>query len=236
VAASNFNGVIEHHICFQGVIPDQSVHSLIESNQTKNLSYILHEWPENIGIPNGMNRIIPKLECDWLMKMDDDCVILKNNFFVHMEAITELIPNCVFSPYPVGLIKYTGGPPGFDHKVLFSQKTDTFYCFRMVKHVGGLARIAPWHLVKDWTFDPNVGQKGKGDDDGPHSEKCLQQGINMYYLENALIVEHIESSLGQDARYGTSFKGFTEDFKYAYIPQWLLRAARTGKKILLGKK
>jgi hypothetical protein len=55
---------------------------------------------------------------------------------------------------------------------------------------------------------PNDSSHAAGREDVNFSEFCGIRGIPMYYLENALVVEHQESTLGQHARYGENyFKG-----------------------------
>jgi len=199
-AAAEYEGSIEHHICFQAVEPDASTVELIEQARGGRLGFRIHSWSENIGISAGMNRIVPQLRGNLIIKMDDDCLIRSDDFFSHVAAIAELKPRAVFSPFPVGLVQDPGGPPAVDRHVVHSRRTDTYYTFRRVDHVGGLCRIAPSEIVRSWVMEPNVSIGGS--DDNQHSALCLAHGVDMFYLENALVVEHLESSLGQRARYG----------------------------------
>lgn len=193
------------HIYSQGLeYPDPLI------NQWKDAKNWLsfNKFTKNIGIANAMNNIIPTLVKPLIMKMDEDCEIISRNFFLHIKEINKLKPRLVFSPYPVGLINNPGGPPKVKHEILYGDKLDTFYTFRHVAHIGGFARIAPRELVKDWQFPNDLDPQNKisGTEDGHHSNKCLANGIEMAYLENALIVEHQESTLGQHERYKEYFK------------------------------
>jgi len=86
--------------------------------------------------------------------------------------------------------------------VEYSVETDTYYTFRKVHHVGGFARIMPVEYFKQINFTNTHSE------DTECSTWCNNNNIPMYYLENALIVEHQESTLGQHARYGEKyFKG-----------------------------
>jgi len=200
-ASKGSNHSIKHFIYSQGV-PFPS--DLVKSNHIE----ALETWDMNYGIAEGMNRVIKTFtSADLVMKMDDDCKIVSSNFFDHIAEIHTLMPNMVFSPYPVGLIRNPGGPPGKRHEVKYSKSLDTYYTFRYVDHIGGFARIAPYNLVKNWEYVPDLFLGASGNEDGQHSSKCIQNSIPMTYLENAIIVEHQESTLGQHERYKNYFKG-----------------------------
>lgn len=192
---------IEHHICFQGVIPSKRY----DEHWSRLPGIITHVWEENVGIAEGMNRVLPELDGDLIMKMDDDCKIVSNNFWQHIEEIARLKSNVVFSPYPVGLIRNPGGPSAISHEVIYSDSLDTFYTLRYVNHVGGFARISPGY-TKNWKFNSDLISGVSGNEDVQFSNMCGLQKIKMAYLENAIIVEHQESTLGQHERYKEYFK------------------------------
>ena len=193
-------GNYEHHICFQGVKPSSDLARFLDKPRITT-----HLWEDNVGIAEGMNKIIPLLHGDIILKMDDDCVLRSTNFFKHVEEVHRLHPNIVFSPYPVGLINNPGGPKGHAHVVSYGENTDTYYTLRFVNHIGGFARISPSARVKNWTFTGDLIKGQSGNEDGQHSKKCIESRIGMAYLENALIVEHQESTLGQHERYGEKY-------------------------------
>tara|TARA_Y100000385_G_scaffold266076_1_gene300925 strand:- start:169 stop:855 length:687 start_codon:yes stop_codon:yes gene_type:complete len=194
----------EHYIIWQGVKPSEEFVSFI-SEQHSHVKMVVRE--ENEGIAKTMNYILPQLEGDIVMKLDDDAVLRSPNFFDHVSEINRMFPNLVFSPFPVGLINNLGGPNSNQRQVEYGTSTDTYYTLRLVNHIGGFARISPANPTKEWTFDYDKSDTASGSEDGQHSQKCMAHGLPMAYLENALIVEHQESTLGQHARYGDSYFG-----------------------------
>lgn len=199
----NYNLNIEHYIIHQGVTPDEELISLYNKNKIKPI--YLHE---NIGIANAMNYIYPQLHGDIIIKLDEDAKIISNNFFEHILEINKLCPNLVFSPYPVGLINNPGGVLSKNHKVIKSEDTNTYYTLRLVNHIGGFSRISPSNITKSWKFQNDLIKGISGNEDSQHSNLCNINNIPMAYLENAIVVEHQESTLGQHERYGQSyFKG-----------------------------
>lgn len=191
---------IEHVVCFQGSFSKEARPAF---------NGVRHKvWDKNYGIAQGMNMILPELKGDIIIKMDEDCIIRSPNFYSHVAEISSLIPDAVFSPYPVGLIRNPGGvPANGKHRVVYSEKLDTYYTLRPVDHVGGFCRVSPG-FTKDWRFQPDLGIPGaSGNEDAQFSGRCKQERIPMYYLENAIIVEHQESTLGQHERYKEYFNG-----------------------------
>lgn len=204
-SARSYAGEVEHHIGFQGVCPADSTLALLRNHDARGLRFEIHEWPQNLGLSLGMNRIIPSLRGEILIKMDDDCLIQSRRFFEHVEAVHKLKPLAFFSPFPAGLLgKVVGGVPGSRRRVEYSAMTDTYYTFRPVTHLGGLCRISPTRLVQGWVLTHNP--RGSGNEDTQYSALCRAEGIEMYYLENALIVEHQETALGQQIRYEQYFR------------------------------
>lgn len=201
---------IEHHIILQGIKKDEGLSSILDHSMYHNCpdyKLIVHEWPENIGIGAGLNKIIPQCNSSLIMKMDDDCKIISRDFFGSALALHRRFPNSVFSPFPVGLIRSLGGVPGIRHSVWNDKKYDKFYTRRHVNHVGGFARFAPTELMKQFTFPSDLISGISGTEDGNFSSYCNARGIEMFYLENEMIVEHNESGLGQIVRYPDYFSG-----------------------------
>lgn len=149
-----------------------------------------------------LNSVKNKLSADLIGKIDDDCELVSPNFFKHLQQIYSLKPNSVISPFPVGLINNLGGPGANHREVVYGPVTDIFYTFRNVSHVGGFCRFSPVSVYKNLTFSDSHNE------DGEHSSYCRSNNIPMFYLENNLICQHQESSLGQHERYGeTYFQG-----------------------------
>lgn len=202
---------INHTIIFQGCKPFEI--RQISQFYDKNLGYYtnynqkIRTWDTNVGIAEGMNRVLPTLSGDIIIKMDDDCKIISRNFFDNIIAIHRLKPRAVFSPFPVGLINNRGGPASIaSHEVLYNSRRNVYYTLRKVDHIGGFCRVSPG-FTRDWKFSPDLIPGMSGNEDGQHSRKCLQDNIEMFYLENEIIVEHQESTLGQHARYGKEYFG-----------------------------
>jgi hypothetical protein len=65
--------------------------------------------------------------------------------------------------------------------------------------LGGFARIAPKEHLLNTRFSDDHSE------DSEFSGNCNTNNIPMYYLENGLIVEHQETGLGQQARYGKEY-------------------------------
>ena len=189
----------EHHIIFQGVAPSRKIRLLYDSLP----NVVLHEWPKNIGVANGLNEIIPKCNGELIFKMDEDCKIVSEYLIEKAFDIYNRFPNIVFSPFPVGLINNKGGPIGVSHFVY--KKDDSFYTFRKVQHLGGFARFAPKYIYQNFKFELDLINGISGNEDGQFSLHCIHNNIGLYYLENNLIVEHQESTYGQIARYPEYF-------------------------------
>lgn len=199
---------VEHFICCQGVkLEEQTLADISCYNLLKQHNITVLEWEDNCGIASGMNKVLPMLSGNIIIKLDEDAVIRSPNFFSHVKEIHSIAPNLVFSPFPVGLINNLGGPASHGRQVVYSEKLDTYYTLRFVDHIGGFARISPADPTKEWIFDHDKSDVSSGNEDGQHSNKCRASQLPMAYLENALIVEHNESTLGQHERYGTDYFG-----------------------------
>ena len=196
---------VEHHIVFQGVTCPETIKEIVSTLCNDNV--IIHEWPENIGIGAGLNKIIPQCSAPLIMKMDDDCKIISKDFFESALALHKRFPDSVFSPFPAGLIRSLGGVPGHKHSVWYDKENDKYYTRRHTHHIGGFARFAPKSIFDNFKF-PNDLVKGiSGTEDGDFSSYCNSAGITMFYLENGMIVEHNESGFGQIIRYPEYFSG-----------------------------
>jgi hypothetical protein len=199
------NEEIEHYIGF--------INNSFETLTQPMVSFLLGYQNNNIGIKVHivqykdlavqqmyLNDLIPRTVGDVIVKLDDDTIIRSDHYFDHVRAIYELKPECIFSPFPVGLIGNFGGVQSTDRHVVYSEKMNTYYTFRKVPHVGGFARIVPATIAKSFKWS----QMNEGED------TVLSKNHNhipKYYLENALIVEHCESSLGQTERYKNTYRG-----------------------------
>lgn len=196
----NKKDIIEWHIGVQGTqykleIPDRP--------------YITIEyWESNCGAGEANNRLIKKCKGDIICKLDDDALPYGTNYFEHIKQIYLLTnKNCIFSPYPVGLINNPGGVLSKEHSVIYSDVLDTYYTLRKVPHIGGFARVMPATIATQFVWPYDYSPLHSGQEDVNFSRFCQQKNIPMYYLENSIIVEHQESTLGQKERYKDYFKG-----------------------------
>ena len=165
-------------------------------------AYTPHFFESRVSIGRIMQFYRASIEDEsrLCMKLDEDCLLVSENFGRHLFAIHELRMDAIFSGYPVGLISNAGGPKGHRHEVTYSKELDTYYGMRHVSHVGGFARVMPSEYVKHINF--HEGHQ----EDSEVSQWALANGKPMFYLENSLIVEHQESSIGQGYRYPDYFK------------------------------
>lgn len=198
---------IEHHLIFQGGVNTTEVESFINYfKETKSYKLIVHRWPENIGIGAGLNKILPECNGKLIFKADDDCKIISSDFFEKAWALHNRFPDSVFSPFPIGLIRSLGGPPGFKHSLWHDEQNNKIYTRRHVSHVGGFARFTPRSLFDNFKFPNDLIPGISGTEDGNLSSHCVSNNIEMFYLENSMVVEHNEST-GQILRYPEYFKG-----------------------------
>lgn len=201
-----------HHIAFNGYERSNEIHEwLLEQLSStltflgeKNYNIILQTWPNRCAAGEANNNLISKfdLNTELCIKADDDCVWVSDNFLDHVIEVYRLLGPASFSPFPVGLINNLAGPPGKNRYVLYGENTDTYYTFREVDHIGGFGRITPYDILKEYKWD----NKSNGED-VDFSRFCQKQNIPMFYLENALIIEHSESTIGQFERYGGEYFG-----------------------------
>lgn len=188
---------VSYNIIYQGVPSEKFIDYIKGFKFPINISTTAHAY----SIGAIMNMYKNELRGDYFWKLDDDAKLYSPHFLDHIKELYEIYPNAVFSPYPVGLINNPGGVPSKSHHVVYSKRLDTYYTLRKVNHIGGFARIMPSNLLQNISFTDS------------HSEdtECAayfnRENIPMYYLENTLIVEHQESTLGQHERYKEYFKG-----------------------------
>lgn len=161
----------------------------------------IHELPERKSIGYVMEHSKPFLTNPLMIKLDEDAEVVSEGFFENVEEIASLKPNAIFSPFPVGLINNLGGPQGHGHEVVYSERLDIYFTLRKVNHVGGFARVMPTHMFKEVAFED------AHNEDVNVSTWAKKNGVEMFYLENGLIAEHQESTLGQHARDEAYFKG-----------------------------
>lgn len=195
----NRDNAIDWHIGIQG--NDIKI-NIPEQNYIK-----IHRWESNCGAGEANNRILKHCDGEIICKLDDDALPYGENYFNHIREIFKLTNgSSVFSPYPVGLINNPGGVLSKDHQLMYSNNLDVFYTLRKVNHIGGFARISPANIAKSFNWPYDYSPHNSGGEDVNFSQYCLSKNIPMFYLENSIIVEHQESTLGQKQRYENYFK------------------------------
>lgn len=199
--------IVEHHLVFQGCKKPQFIYDII-ANESSVTGYKIycHEWPANIGIGAGLNKILPECKGELIFKLDDDCEIVSKDFFGKAYALHKHFPNSCFSPFVVGLIRNVGGATGFKHSVWHDKQDNNVYTRRHTTHLGGISRFSPAHIIKNFTFQNDLIKGISGVEDTDFSQYCNNKKIEMFYLENDLIVQHTDSTLGQIVRYPEYFK------------------------------
>lgn len=201
-ALQDHNPGLEHIILVQDMAGDTLPPKLAQLLEiySREVKLVLRLSPSKLINGAALDKLHPLVSAPLLMKADDDCWIQSHAFFQHVLAVNHLISNAAFSPFPVGLINHLGGTPAIRRLVQYSSVTDTYYTLREVSHVGGFARICPTRLVRGLVLGAIP------DEDSVFSRRMVQQRIPLFYLENALIVEHAESTLGQQDRGRVGFK------------------------------
>lgn len=210
---------IGHHIAFNGYDPGDEMTEWL-MNRAKNImefrpekdwnNFVIYYqvWPKRLDAGAANNSILYTMgDYDLCIKADDDCLWVSENYLDHVVEIWRLFSNenVSFSPFPVGLINNLGGPRSDNRMVMYGENTDTYYTFREVDHIGGFARITPTAFLRSHTW-----AETSNSEDVEFSYYCREKKVPMYYLENSLIVEHQESTLGQHQRYSEYFdkKGY----------------------------
>lgn len=188
----------KYYIIYQGS-PTTSFTEFINALPIKGKLKLIINSGHVMSVGAVMNQFKLQSSSKLFWKLDDDAQLRSDNFMGHILSINEMKPQSVFSPYPVGLINNPGGVLSKEHSVAYSERMDTYYTFRKVHHVGGFARIMPTEFFKQMNFSDTHSE------DTECSSWCNNNNKPMYYLENSLIVEHQESTLGQHARYGKAY-------------------------------
>ncbi|HBB9683367.1 TPA: hypothetical protein JLN00_004220 [Escherichia coli] len=191
----DFKDEINHIMVFNDCAVSNEILEILEKLDSK-----IFFQDTRISIGECINKYKKHFTSSIVLKLDDDAVIQSKSFFKHAVAIHKHYPEAIFSPFPVGLIKGFGGTPAVAREVIFSDEHDTYYTLREVKHVGGFARFTPLSIYQQVDFS-----EGVHSEDSELSKWCSLNNKKMYYLDNALIVEHSESTLGQLERDKTYF-------------------------------
>lgn len=190
---------IEHNLFFCGEKPSKEMEDFISSLDYSRDINCFFAPKRSVGQNLNESKKIAKFP--FFLKLDDDAELVSDNVFLHASEIFSQKKDSVFSPFPVGLINNLGGIRGFSHEVVYSPKTDVFYTLRKTDHVGGFCRFCETELLQSINFSDSHNEDTE-------FSNAARNKKEFFYLENAMIVEHQESTLGQHARYGDNyFKG-----------------------------
>lgn len=146
---------------------------------------------QNWAIRNGARLI---------MQLDDDAIARTPNFFHRIWCLHKALPGTAFSPAPVGLFTTSirsNDKTGKDRQFVYEPYYDTFYAYRQVGHIGGFARVVPTKIASLIKIDHHAVAE-----DSAYSELLQKRKVKMAYLDSGIIVEHQETSRGQQLRAG----------------------------------
>jgi GT2 family glycosyltransferase len=192
----------QHVILNQGV-KDKDFVSFLDGVAKKHQHIKVIHAPENLGINQGCKKCVSQCSGDLIIKIDEDMKIISEDFLKHLLAVYNAIGEPVaLTAFPAG---FTGHPAGvmgrFGHSVYYSKETDTYYAIRWVHYLGGYCECIPKMVYE--IAKPLDGFKGKKKSSGQDvyiSRRMRKAGFRLGYFENACIVEHQDSTLGQEAR------------------------------------
>lgn len=215
---------VEHHLCFQGVEPSEATRQLIAHHGVQGLRFVVHCWEENVGSALGQDRVLREIDGDFIIRLDDDALLLSPSFFRTLVAAHRLMPGAVLHAFPVGLVRTVGGMRALERDLAYDEELDLWFTYRRVERAGGLARSGPGDLLRTFRFTDDRGVGHSGSESRQFADQCKAAGIPIYVLENGVVVEHQESSMGQFARLGRSYFATTNE--EAGEPRGWRRAAR----------
>lgn len=160
---------------------------------------------ENIGIAEGWNKAIEMIResggYDIVVKVDNDCQLMTNDWLKDMVGIFEINKQVVLSPYIEGLEETPGGvlrqtSDGSSPYLRINDKV-----VGVTAHLGGIVFAAPMELYKDFKFPTDL----QGNKDYYLSKYAQQLGYSLLYMEEYR-AWHIDGSSGQKEKYPDYFK------------------------------
>ena len=159
----------------------------------KNKAYKLIENKENVGISKGSNQALDEIkDYDIIVKVDNDCEFLTNNWLREIVDLFERNSVLVVSPRVEGLRDNPGGVPRVNYFYIGHHFLAT------APHIGGICIAANSKLYKDFRWDDK--DFLHGEQDYIFSTYALKQGYILCYMENS-IVEHMDTTAGQEKKY-----------------------------------
>ena len=148
---------------------------------------------KNVGISEGSNQALDMIgdEYDLIMKVDNDCEFLTDDWLVDMVELFEGQTKAVVSPRVEGLRDSPGGVPRTRYVYIGEE------AYGMAPHLGGISVIAPAEIYKKFRWETE--DFLHGEQDYTFSQFALKNGYVLLYSERH-IVEHMYGTEGQEKR------------------------------------
>ena len=148
---------------------------------------------KNVGISEGSNQALDMIgdEYDLIMKVDNDCEFITNDWLKDFVEVFEAQSKAVISPRVEGLRDSPGGVPRTQYIYIGEE------VFGIAPHLGGISVIAPADIYKKFRWETN--DFLHGEQDYTFSQFAIKNGYLLLYSE-AHIVEHMYGTEGQEKR------------------------------------
>ena len=167
---------------------------------------------KNVGISKGSNQALDLIgnEFNIIIKSDNDCLFLTNNWLKEIVDLYEKQRQFVVSPRVEGLRDTPGGVPRTQYMYVGK------HFLGLAPHLGGICCVASAKIYKDfrWNEDDFL----HGDQDYIFSQYAVKNGYMLAYLEN-MIVEHQEGVDSQIKKYPKYFEARKKQKITRYQPK-----------------
>lgn len=154
---------------------------------------------ENYGISKGSNQALDLIgdKYDIVIKVDNDCEFLTEGWLKEIVDLFNRNRKLVVSPRVEGLRDNPGGVPRQRYIYIGEHFMGT------APHLGGICCAALSEIYKDFRWEEK--DFFHGEQDYVFSQYATKQGFLLAYMEN-IIVEHIDTTSGQEEQYPEYFK------------------------------
>jgi len=164
---------------------------------TEGKKHMVRTWlfnKQNVGISKASNQALDLIGNDYdiIIKADNDCEFMTDGWLKTIVDLYERQKRIIVSPRVEGLRDSPGGVP----RERFFYVGDHF--LGLAPHLGGICIASPGTTYKDfrWEDDDFL----HGDQDFVFSQYAISNQYMLAYMEN-VIVEHMDSSWGQEKKY-----------------------------------
>lgn len=190
-----------HFILSQG--SNEETEKWLAYYKFKHKTYV-YTWPENRGISHGSNFLVgeirnrmPQYKFDLICKVDNDVESNNPHWLDRCAKLAEVF-DILCSPLVTGLKSFPGGVPGYSTQVLGGERV------RLTHHIGGLVHMAKASLHLDFAYSDKL--KMAVNQDISFTQYAHQvRHFWVGYLEE-VEVGHMDTTLGQEAKYPEYFK------------------------------